>query len=195
MVPFKSGPKVSDPIGMVISTTADVSPGVPASTHDASVAPTVSASPLHLDAAVQSGRSWHATIDWLFDKPGGKSVLELSDFGNGAVVTGISIDGINMSDLPLSQIRAIVKPDKSPDGIELVLSLPGQRSSGAVRPRAPFSLVYKLPEHQNGVPIDAFLAKIGGALFTFKYALGGHQRTLITYLPESTIKGQLLAGG
>jgi hypothetical protein len=52
-----------------------------------------------------------------------------------------------------------------------------------------------LADHPKGVPIDVFLAKFGGAVFTFKYTLGGHQRTLITYLPESTIKGQLLAGG
>jgi hypothetical protein len=45
------------------------------------------------------------------------------------------------------------------------------------------------------VPIDVFLAKFGGALFTFKYALGGQQRTVITYLSESRIKRRLLAGG
>ena len=189
---IKSGPEVSDPIGTVISMTADVSPDVSGSP-DASVPPTNS--PRHLDTAVQSRGSSGVTIDWLFDKPGGKSVLALSDFGNGVVVTGLSIDGINMSDLPLTQIRAIVKPDKSSDRIELILSLPEQRSSGGtVPPGTRFSLVYRLPEHPNGVPIDAFLAKIGGMVFTFKYTLGGKQRTLITHLPEATIKGQVASG-
>lgn len=59
----------------------------------------------------------------------------------------------------------------------------------------PASLVYEFPKHQNGVPINVFLAKIGGAVFTFKYTLAGDHRTLITYFSESTIKEQILAGG
>ena len=122
--------------------------------------------------------------------------MALSDSGIGVIVTGLFIDGINMSDLPLTQIRAIVKPDKSSDDIELVLSLHEQQSSGGtVPPGTRFSLIYRLPEHPSGVPVDAFLAKNGGMIFTFKYILGGKQRTLITYIPEATLKGQQRASG
>ena len=193
MAPFQSGLEVSDPIGIIISTTAD--PGVSDSTPEGSVAPTVSTSPEQVDATAQLKRSWSAPIDWLFDKPGSRSVLALSRFSNRVGVTGFSIDGINTSDLSLTQVRGIVKPDKSSDDIELVLSLRGDHlNGGTIPPRTPFSLVYQFPEHQNGVPINVFLAKIGGAVFTFKYTLAGDHRTLITYLSESTIKQQLLAG-
>jgi hypothetical protein len=57
-----------------------------------------------LDIAVQSAGSSGGTIDWLFDKPGGKPILALSDFGNGVIVTGLLIDGINMSDLRFVQL-------------------------------------------------------------------------------------------
>lgn len=186
--PFKSGPEVSDPIGIAISTITDASQNVPGSS-DVGVPPTSSS---HLDTEVQRGISSRLTIDWSFDKPGGKSVLALSDFGNGMVVTGLSFEGVNMSDLPLTEIRAIVKPDKGPDFIELVLSVPGQSSrGGSVAPGTPFSLIYKLPKHPKGVAINAFLAQIGGMLFTFKYTLGGREKTLITYLPEAVIRGSV----
>lgn len=174
MATLQSGLGVSDPIGTIISTIAD-------------------------DAKAYPGRSWSAPIDWLFDKPGRRSILALSDFGNGVRITGFSIGGINTSDQPLTRVQGILKPDKGSYDIELILSLRGDHlSSGSGRtipPGAQFSLVYEFPGHSDGMPISAFFAKFGGAVFTFRYTHAGGHRTLISYLSESTIKEQLLAGG
>jgi len=165
---------LSDPIGAIISATAD-------------------------NARAYPGRSWSAPIDWLFDNPGSRSILALSDFGNGLRITGFSISGINASNQPLTQVGGILKPDKGSHAIELILSLRGDHlSSGGGRTipaGAQFSLVYEFPGHSMGMPIDAFFAKFGGAVFTFRYTHAGDHRTLISYLSESTIKEQLLAGG
>ena len=159
-----------DPIGTIISTSAD-------------------------DAKPYPEKSWSAPIDWLFDKPGSRAMLTLSNFGNGVRIIGFSIGGTNASDQPLTEVRAILKPDKGSRDIELILSLGGdhqsRESSRTIPPGARFSLVYAFPGHSNGMPTSAFLAKFGGAVFAFKYTHAGSRRTLISYLSESKIKEQL----
>lgn len=175
--------RISESIPTTISDTADVPLGLSGSTREERVSPT-------------GKRSRSSPIDWLFDKPEPGSILASSGLGNGAVVTGLSIGGINTSDQPLTQVRGVLKPDKIPYHLELVLSLRGhQLSSGSgwtIPPGAQFDLVYEF--RGTEIPMD-HAAKFGGTVLTFRYTLAGHHRTSVIYLSESSIKEQLLGGG
>jgi len=118
----------------------------------------------------------------------------LSSVGEGARVRGFLISGKNASDQPLSGVEGILKPDMNHRDSELILSVDGnQLSNGNVRtipPGAQFSLVYEFPKRSNGMPMNFFLAKFGGAIFTFRYTYAGKQRVLITYFSASMIKAQ-----
>jgi hypothetical protein len=187
---FSSG--ISHPIG-ISATPANVSPGV-ASSMFQGVASSSSAFPEPFNVLDPRRRTWSAPIDWLHEKSNGKSILALSGFDNR--VAGLSIDGINISDLPLTEVQGTLKPDKGFSEMKLVLRH-REHHLGArdIPPGTPFSLVYDLPKNEKGLSIDVFLATIGGAVFTFKYKVAGHARTLITYLSYLAIKKQLTGLG
>jgi hypothetical protein len=173
--------EISHPIG-ISATPANVSPGVAHGVASSSSFP----EPLN----VPDRGSLSAPIDWLHGKSNGKSILALSGFNNR--VAGLLIEGINTSDLPLTEVQGTLKPDKGFSEMKLTLRYRGYHLGARdIPPGTPFSLVYDLPKNENGLPIDVFLATIGGAVFTFKYTLAGQDRTLITYLSYSAIEKQL----
>ena len=67
-------------------------------------------------------------VVWLFDQQEGPSLFASSD--QGATVTGFLISGENTSDQPLTDVEAVLIPDKNAGNIELALGLtnhsPGQ---------------------------------------------------------------------
>ena len=52
-------------------------------------------------------------IVWLFDQPGGTPLFAISRDEQGATVTGFLIDGENASDQPLTDVQAVLIPDRN----------------------------------------------------------------------------------
>jgi hypothetical protein len=70
---------------------------------------------------------------WLFDQQEGPSLFALSD--RGLTVTGFHIAGENISDQPLTDVEAVLIPDKNGANIELALGLTNHSPTHL---RAPF---------------------------------------------------------
>jgi hypothetical protein len=135
-------------------------------------------------------------VVWLFDQQGGPSLFALSD--RGLTVTGFLIAGENTSDQTLTDVEAVLKPDKNADGnIELALGLtnhsPGQPLR-TVPPGAQFSLTYTLSNYLTGSS-DAFVEKCGGVIFTFHYTHAGVPKAVIWYLSPSRLGTELRKAG
>ena len=50
---------------------------------------------------------------WLFDQPGGPPLFAFSRDDQGATVTGFLYDGENASDQPLTDVQAVLIPDRN----------------------------------------------------------------------------------
>ena len=116
----------------------------------------------------------------------------------GLTVTGFLIAGENTSDQTLTDVEAVLKPDKNADGnIELALGLtnhsPGQPLR-TVPPGAQFSLTYTLSNYLTGSS-DAFVEKCGGVIFTFHYTHAGVPKAVIWYLSPSRLGTELRKAG
>lgn len=101
-----------------------------------------------------------APIQWLLDAPAASETLTLT--------------GANVSDQPLEDIRAVLKPDSGGGALPLTLTVAGE-DSAAVPAGARFGLVA-----ETLTPDEA--KQLGGAILSFAYAQGGRRKTSIMYL-------------
>jgi hypothetical protein len=134
-------------------------------------------------------------VVWLFDQPEGPSLFALSD--QGATVTGFLIEGENTSDQPLTDVEAVLIPDRNAGSLELALSLSNHSTDEPFRtipPGAQFSLAYTLSNYLNGSS-DTFIEKCGGVIFTFHYTHAGVRKALIWYLSPSRLRTELRKAG
>jgi hypothetical protein len=142
------------------------------------------------------GRS-RMEVVWLFDQPGGPPLFAFSRDEQGATVTGFHIDGENTSDQPLTDVQAVLIPDRNAGNQELSLSLPEQSPNERVRtipPGAQFSLANTFSNDLTG-PSDTFVEKCGGAIFTFHYTQAGVRKAVIWYLSPSKLRTELRKAG
>lgn len=103
----------------------------------------------------------------------------------------IVLTGTNVSNAPLENIQATLKPD-SPDGTaagnrELRLRIEGQdgaeTAAGTVPPGTRFHL-------QAAGLSEADAGHLKGAIVSFAYSLGGRRRTSILYLDRAALSGK-----
>jgi hypothetical protein len=130
-------------------------------------------------------------VVWLFDQQEGPSLFALSD--QGATVTGFLIDGENTSDQPLTDVKAVLIPDRNAGNLELALSLSNHSTDEPLRtipPGAQFSLAYTLSNYLTGSS-DTFIEKCGGVVFTFHYTHAGVRKAVIWYLSPSRLRTEL----
>ena len=136
-------------------------------------------------------------IVWLFDQPGGTPLFAISRDEQGATVTGFLIDGENASDQPLTDVQAVLIPDRNAGNVELSLSLREQSPDEPVPtipPGAQFSLANTFSNDLTG-PSDAFVEKCGGVIFTFHYTQAGVRKAVIWYLSPSRLRTELRKAG
>ena len=134
-------------------------------------------------------------VVWLFDQQEGPSLFALSD--QGATVTGFLISGENTSDLPLTDVKAVLIPDRNAGNLELALRLNNHSTDEPVRtipPGAQFSLGYTLSNYLTGSS-DSFVEKCGGVIFTFHYTHVGVRKAVIWYLSPSRLRMELRKAG
>jgi hypothetical protein len=136
-------------------------------------------------------------VVWLFDQPGGPPLFAFSRDEQGATVTGFLIDGENPTDQPLTDVQAVIIPDRNAGNVELSLSLREQSPDEPVRtipPGAQFSLANTFSNDLTG-PSDAFVEKCGGVIFTFRYTQAGVRKAVIWYLSPSRLRTELRKAG
>jgi hypothetical protein len=136
-------------------------------------------------------------VVWLFDQPGGTPLFAFSRDEQGATVTGFLIDGENASDQPLTDVQAVLIPDRHAGNVELSLSLREQSPDEPVRtipPGAQFSLANTFSNDLTR-PSDAFVEKCGGVIFTFHYTQAGVRKAVIWYLSPSRLRTELRKAG
>jgi hypothetical protein len=134
-------------------------------------------------------------VVWLFDQEEGPSLFALPD--HGATVTGFLISGENTSEQPLTDVEAVLIPDKNVGNIELALGLTDHSPdapSRTIPPGAQFSLTYTLSNYLTG-SADTFVEKCGGVIFTFHYTRAGVPKAVIWYLSPSRLRTELRKAG
>ena len=142
-----------------------------------------------------SNEASRSDVVWLFDQPEGPSLFASSD--RGATVTGFLIDGENASDLPLTDVKAVIIPDRNAGNLELALRLNNHSTDEPLRtipPGAQFSLSYTLSNYLTGSS-DSFVEKCGGVIFTFHYTHSGIPKSVIWYLSPSRLRTELRKAG
>ena len=142
------------------------------------------------------GRS-RGDVVWLFDHPGGPSLFVFSRGEQGARVNGVLIDGENTSNKPLTDVQAVLIPDRNAGNLELSLSVREQSPDDPARtipPGAQFSLAYTLSNDLTG-PSDSFVEKCGGVIFSFHYTQAGVRKAVIWYLSPSKLRTELRKAG
>jgi hypothetical protein len=134
-------------------------------------------------------------VAWLFDQQEGPSLFAFSD--QNATVKGFVIDGENASDQPLTDVKAVLIPDRNVGNLELALSLSNHSTDEPLRtipPGAQFRLAYTLSNYLAG-PSDTFVEKCGGVIFTFHYTHAGVRKAVIWYLSPSRLRTELRKAG
>jgi hypothetical protein len=101
-----------------------------------------------------------APIQWLLDAPAASDTFMLT--------------GANVSDQPLEDIRAVLKPDAGGGVLPLTLTVAGA-DSAAVPAGARFGLVAEALTPDE-------VRQLGGAILSVAYAQGGRRKTSIMYL-------------
>ena len=142
-----------------------------------------------------SNEASRSDVVWLFDQPEGPSLFASSD--RGATVTGFLIDGENTSDQPLTDVKAVLIPDRNAGNLELALRLNNHSTDEPLRtipPGAQFSLGYTLSNYLTGSS-DSFVEKYGGVIFTFHYTHAGVPKSVIWYLSPSRLRTELRKAG
>jgi len=112
-------------------------------------------------------------------------------------VTGFVIDGENTSDQSLTDVKAVLIPDRNAGNLELALSLSIHTPDEPLRtipPGAQFSLAYTLSNYLTGSS-DTFVEKCGGVIFTFHYTHAGVRKGIIWYLSPSRLRRELRKAG
>jgi hypothetical protein len=133
---------------------------------------------------------------WLFDQPGGPPLFAFSRDEQGATVTGFLLHGENASGQPLTDVQAVLIPDRNAGDVELSLSLREQSDEHVrtIPPGAQFSLANTFSNDLTG-PSDTFVEKCGGVIFTFHYTQAGVRKAVIWYLSPSRLKTELRKAG
>jgi hypothetical protein len=132
---------------------------------------------------------------WLFDQEEGPSLFASSD--QGATVTGFLISGENTSEQALTDVEAVLIPDKNAGNIKLALDPTNHSPDAPLRtipPGAQFSLTYTLSNYLTG-SADTFVEKCGGVIFTFHYTRAGVPEAVIWYLSPSRLRTELRKAG
>ena len=112
-------------------------------------------------------------------------------------MTGFLISGENTSDQPLTDVEAVLIPDKNAGNLELALRLTNHSPDEPLRtipPGAQFSLAYTLSNYLTG-SADTFVEKCGGVIFTFHYTHAGVPKAVIWYLSSSRLRTELRKAG
>ena len=142
-----------------------------------------------------SNEASRSDVVWLFDQPEGPSLFASSD--RGATVTGFLIDGENTSDQPLTDVEAVLIPDRNAGNLELALRLNDHSTDEPLRTipsGAQFSLGYTLSNYLTGSS-NSFVEKCGGVIFTFHYTHAGVPKAVIWYLSPSRLRTELRKAG
>jgi hypothetical protein len=181
---IKAGPK------MATAIAAPLPSGTHANVDTASSAPSsVTKSP--------SKEISRSDVVWLFDERGGPSLFAASRNNGSATATGFIIDGENTSDVPLTDVQAVLIPDKNAGKLELVLTRSEQPADEPVQiipSGAQFSLAYTFSKDLTGSS-DSFVEKCGGVIFTFHYTRAGVHKAVIWYLSPSRLRTELHKAG
>jgi hypothetical protein len=144
-----------------------------------------------------SKRRSRSDVVWLFDQPGGPPLFVFSRDEQDATVIGFLIDGENTSDQPLTDVQAVLIPDRNSRNLELGLSLreqPPDEGMRTIPPGAQFSLSYTFSNDLTG-PSDTFVAKCGGVIFTLHYTQAGVRKAVIWYLSPTRLRTELRKAG
>ena len=195
---FRFG-ETSDPsnVKMVLGTGSIAAAVIPPLAPDSRSAVGTNSSAPSTNAKPRSKGTSRADVVWLFDQPGGPPLFAVSRDEQGATVTGFLIDGENASDQPLTDVQALLIPDRNAGNLELSLSLREQAAEEPVRaipPGAQFSLVNTFSNDLTG-PSDTFVAKCGGLIFTIYYTQAGVRKAIIWYLSPSRLRTELRKAG
>ena len=187
--------KGGDPAHLKLGTGTVAASVIPPLALDArSSASTTGSLPAPHTKSPSKGAS-RSDVVWLFDQQEGPSLFALSD--RGLTVTGFHIAGENISDQPLTDVEAVLIPDKNVGNIELALGLTDHSPdapSRTIPPGAQFSLTYTLSNYLTG-SADTFVEKCGGVIFTFHYTRAGVPKAVIWYLSSSRLKTELRKAG
>jgi hypothetical protein len=163
-------------------------------------------------ASVAKPDSPHAVL-WFFDEPD-LPIVERSVFSaeltpHGVRLTGLTLKAENNSEVPLSGLEGVVKPDAKHADLKLEVKvdmIPAEgdahgaaaaevQGNGVVPPHAFFSLVFPFPPEvqggEPGVALDDFIASYGGLMLKLRYDVGGTEKSLIQYLSPEMLKAQL----
>jgi hypothetical protein len=113
-------------------------------------------------------------VHWLLDAAGDPPPVLPGD--------GFRIGGVNVSDQALTEVRGILKPDRTRRRLALTLDVEGGAAGGpaVVPPGAKFTLAHK-DQASDGAAADG-VDQSGGAILTFRYSLGGQRKSKIVYL-------------
>jgi len=151
------------------------------------------------EVAIASSRA--SPLVWFYDVRNHpkRSIFVKRNFSGATRIEGISIRGENASDQFLTAVQATLISDTGKE-MKLTVSAAGSRQAQAdaydVPSQSEFSLEYGIQldtsGQQAGMPAEEFLSKYGGMIFTFRYTVGGVQRTLIDYFSPSRLKTELV---
>ena len=178
--------------GLETRTIASVIP--PLASDPPSSVSTTSSTPSAKSPSKEGSRS---DVVWLFDQKGGPSLFALSREEQGATVTGFLLDGENTSDRSLTDVQAVLIPDRNAGNLELTLGLSEHSTDEVVRtipPRARFSLANTFSNYLKGSS-DTFVEKSGGVIFMFHYTDAGVRKGVIWYLSPSRLRTELRKAG
>jgi len=113
-----------------------------------------------------SDASADVPIKWLLDEPATNETFALS--------------GTNVSDQPLRDVQAVLKPDSGKGELALALDLEGRNGGAVIPPGARFSLA-------AATLTKADAKELGGAVLSVSYVQDGKRRASIMYLSPPTI--------
>jgi hypothetical protein len=141
-----------------------------------------------------------------------RALFTLSGTPQSFRINGLSISGENFSDLPMTSVHGVLKPDVHRPDLKLALTV--ERSAavaagegdtesqalevvpaGAIPPHTPFKLVFPFPPEamngEDGITVEEFFDSYGGLVLNLHYEMEGKPRALIQYLSPELLKGQL----
>lgn len=130
-----------------------------------------------------------------FENAAGAPVKWLPDAPHPDGVDMVLLSGTNVSDAPLEDIEATLKPDlgggtAAIESLALRLRIEGQDAQGpaaSVPPGTRFHL-------QAAGLSEADAERLKGAIVSFAYSQGGRRRTSIMYLDQAALGGQAVGG-
>jgi hypothetical protein len=166
--------------------------------------------------ALQAHEEAPHAISWSFEDPDRplpeRAVFTLSGTPASFRINGLSIGGKNLSDLPLTSVRGVLKPNVQRPDLKLALQVNPRAVAAAseddtegqalevvpentVPPHTPFRLVFSFPPEamngEDGMTVEEFFESYGGLMLNLHYEIDGKQRALIQYLPPDMLRAQL----